>query len=137
MSVYRGRYIQRGQGIGSILSSLWKTVYPAVKSLLTGLSRSPITKKVIKAAKKSAIDAGLNIAADTLSGENVGASIKKNAGVMGVDVLDQLKSKPAKKRKNAKRKIVTPPTKLVKKTTIKRKKKMVQTEGDDIFDEYP
>jgi len=72
---HRGTIVQRGRGIGSILTSLFKGVVPAIKAFGKTLFSSPVTKAVAKTARDAAVDAGLNVAADVLEGRNVSSSI--------------------------------------------------------------
>jgi hypothetical protein len=94
MYIHRGRYLQRGRGVGSVLSSFFKTIFPFAKSVGRSVAKSPLTKKVLTSAKNSAIDAGLNIAADALSGENVGAAVKKGFKEGGKNVASVIRSRP-------------------------------------------
>lgn len=135
MEYHRGRYIQRGRGIGSLLSSFFRTVLPIVKSIGSSIIKSPITKEVLTVAKNSAIDAGLNIAADVLSGENVASSVREKANKVSKKVATALRSKPApaaieSTKKAQKRKAV----KVVKKKSAKKPRKTVKR--SDIYDMY-
>ena len=69
MLLFRGPYVQRGRGIGSVLSSLWSTVAPALSSLGRSIFGSPIGQDVKKAIAQSAIKTGMNVAADVISGD--------------------------------------------------------------------
>jgi hypothetical protein len=93
--LHRGPYvqrgdIQRGRGIGSTLSSMFKGVIPAMKLMGHKLLESPITQKILKTAKRSAIDAGLNVAKDTLQGKNLKESLKENVATAKKSVTDSL-----------------------------------------------
>lgn len=111
MLIHRGRYIQSGRGLGSIFSSLVRRVIPVVKSIGRSIISSPATKNIISSVKDSAINAGLNMASDVVSGENVKESFHKNLASVGENLGDSIKSelsnlkrksskvKPAKKRK--------------------------------------
>ena len=82
MSFHRGPYLQRGRGIGNIFSSILKRIIPAAKVLGKNFLSSPITKSVLREAKDSAINAGINIATDVMQGDNVGQTIHKNINKM-------------------------------------------------------
>lgn len=73
--------VMQGGGIGSIFSNIFRGVVPFVGKLL-GLGKraaqGPVGRAVVKAARKTAMDAGLNLASDVLKGENVKASLKQN-----------------------------------------------------------
>jgi hypothetical protein len=81
---------QRGRGLGSTLSSMFKGVVPALQFMGRKLLDSPITQKALKTAKKSAIEAGLNVATDTLQGRNFGESLKDNVSTAKKAVTDSL-----------------------------------------------
>lgn len=73
-------YHMHGAGIGSIFSSIYSSVVPLIKSALrigTRAATSRVGKKVIKGAKKAAIQAGLNVVGDALEGKNVIRSTKQ------------------------------------------------------------
>jgi len=63
-------YEMRGSGIGSIFSNIFRKIVPFAKSLF-GIGKKVVSsttgQQVLKAAKRTAIDAGLNIAHDTLN----------------------------------------------------------------------
>ena len=100
-------YHMRGSGIGSVFSSIFRTLVPIAKSIFgftTRAAASPIGQQVMRAAKRSAVKAGIDLAQDTLAGENVGKSIKKRAKQAGRQVLEDLeagrgRSKAAVKKK--------------------------------------
>ena len=75
-----GSYGRRGAGIGSIFSSLFSHLVPVVKTAL-GIGRralaSPAGQQLAKAAKRSAMQAGLNLVGNTLQGEDVATSAKR------------------------------------------------------------
>jgi hypothetical protein len=139
MEYHRGRYIQRGRGIGSILSSFFRTVFPIVKSIGSSILKSPVTKEVLSTAKNSAIDAGLNIAADALSGENVADSMAKHAGSASKKVGISLRPNTSSKARSST--TVKQPPKISQKrrsVTVKKKgyKKVRKTEKrSDIYDQ--
>ena len=112
---------QRGRGIGSIFSSIYRTVMPLVKRAIgTGskLLKSKAGQAVTKSVKKRAMKAGLNVVQDALHGENVIDSAKREIKSAGGAVLgDMLMG--AKKRKN-------PPTKRRGVRTGKRRKDIFQ-----------
>jgi hypothetical protein len=70
--------VQRGRGIGSTLSAMFKGVIPAAQMMGKQVLASPLTKTVLKAAKRSARDAGLQLATDVLQGKRVKESLKEN-----------------------------------------------------------
>lgn len=64
LPIFVGSRGQRGHGLGSMLSGLFRSAAPVVKSGLATLG-------------KSALKTGLNIARDVLDGEPVGQAAKK------------------------------------------------------------
>ena len=88
-------YHMRGSGIGGIFSSIFRTLVPIAKTIF-GIGKraasSPVGQQVLKAAKRSAVKAGLDIAQDALAGENVGKSIKKRAKQAGNQLLEDIES---------------------------------------------
>lgn len=98
---------QRGNGIGSIFSSLYNSVVPLVKSALgigSRVAKSQIGRQVAKSVKKRAMKAGLNVVNDALQGENVLKSTRREIKKAGGSVLsDVLAKKRGKKRPKANR----------------------------------
>ena len=90
--LHRGPYVQRGRGIGGVLSSMFKSVVPALQVFGKNLLASPTTQDILKTAKESSLQAGLNIAKDTLRGKNFGESFKENVSTAKKAVTDSLMS---------------------------------------------
>ena len=78
--VVYGSYGRRGAGIGSIFSSLFSRLVPIVKTAL-GVGRRALAsqagQQIAKAAKRSAMQAGLSVVGDALRGDNVAESAKR------------------------------------------------------------
>jgi hypothetical protein len=72
-------YSRQGDGLGNILSSLWRVAFPMIK---TG------AKKIGSAA----LDVATNVAADALQGKNIREAAKEHLTNKGVELLDQIKS---------------------------------------------
>lgn len=73
-------YRMRGAGVGSIFSTLYSTVKPLItKALTKGVkaSKGSTARGIMKDAKKTAMEAGLNVVSDALSGKNIGDSTKR------------------------------------------------------------
>ena len=131
-------YTMRGAGIGSFFSNLFKGLIPLASKLFrvgTKAARSEVGQRVLNATKRTALEAGLDIAHDTLKGKNLKQSAKHhlaNAGDKMLEVLDQElvrtrntrggrdvgKKGKAKPKKKKKVKTVTTLTKRKKKTKI-------------------
>ena len=93
VDLHRGRYIQRGRGVGSILVSLFRGLAPmlkagaktAVKSALRGSARTitkkgakKLAKRALSSVGKSAAKAGMNAAVTALEGGDVKAGAKRD-----------------------------------------------------------
>ena len=108
MIYHKGKLLQKGNGLGGIFSGLIKRFLPAVKVLGSKVLASPITKSIAESAKESAAKAGLQLAQDILSGENVKESLKRGIGTVGEDIFETTKKKlsgggkKGGKRKNTK-----------------------------------
>lgn len=72
--LHRGPYIQRGRGIGSSLTAMFKGVTPVLKLLGEKVRQSPVTKEILSAGKRAAID----VATDVLQGKKMKSSISEN-----------------------------------------------------------
>ena len=77
-SFHAGAYVQRGRGYGGTLWSLYTRLIPTLKSAGTKILESPVTQNILETAKNSAVNVGLNIAADTLGGQKVKKNLKRN-----------------------------------------------------------
>lgn len=129
MNFHRGKYLQRGRGIGSVLASFFNTVLPVAKSIGQSIINSPLTKQVLTTAKNSAIDAGLNIAADALSGENIGRTVKKNLAQAGENIGQTIRAPKRRAEPTPTKKLKKKRTPAPKKVVTKRRKKIA-----DIYD---
>ena len=129
MSYHRGPIIQRGKGLGSLLSSLFRKVVPAITSIGKSIIKSPVAKNVLSAAKDAAIDAGLNLASDVVSGKNLKSSLNENIGRARITIGDSLRPRQGKKRSTVKRARSTVSKQRGKKKNIKKRK------TQDIFDD--
>lgn len=78
--IYRGVYSQRGQGIGSVLGSIFRTLVPALSSGAKAIATSPTTKKVLTAVGKEALKTGSETIADIAKGKQVKEAVNANVG---------------------------------------------------------
>lgn len=139
MLVHRSnQYLMRGSGIGSIFSNIFKAIIPlATKAVNIGrkAATSSTGQKILKAAKRTAVDAGLDIANDVLKGENVKTSAKKNLKSVGSRFVDNAakefstggKKKKKKKKRAGVKKNIKKKSKSKKTTSVKKKKKRAST----------
>ena len=122
MKVHQSRDLyMRGAGIGNIFTNIFRGVLPLVKSLFgvgAKAIKSSAGQTIIREAKRSALKAGLNVAADALSGQNIPKSLKHNVKHAGRKVVKSL-SRPPPTKKSTKSKASG--KKRRKKTTISRR----------------
>ena len=100
----------RGSGIGSIFSNIFRGLVPFAQKLFHFGKRAAASEsgqRVMKAAKKSALRAGIDISHDALQGKNIKASAKKNLKHLGrhlaADVGHELR-RPKKRGRGGKKK---------------------------------
>lgn len=124
MSIYhhRGQLLHnghgpRGQGFGSIISSLFKTIIPVVGRLGKRFITSDIAKSAFKGVKDAAIEGGINLATDALRGDSIEASAKKNLAAARNKIADSVESSLQQKVQTLKRK-----NKPLNLTTAKRRR---------------
>lgn len=126
MLIHRSdQYLMRGSGIGSIFSNIFRGIIPlASKAVNIGrkVISSPTGQKIMKAAKRTAIDAGLDIATDVLQGKNVKEAAKSNLKTVGTRFLDNA-SKEFETAGGKKKKSSPPKPKKAKSTKGKKKTK--------------
>lgn len=141
-SVYAGGVYQKGHGIGSFLSGLFRCVFPLIKSgsavvgsellksgrnIISDISRSENPETVIKKRGKEAINNLSNLIGEKMFGSGYTVAKRKR-------IQSSSSSRGGKKAKPAKKK-------SVKKQTKKKKNKK-QTENTekrtkkDIFDNF-
>jgi len=82
--------VQRGRGIGNLLSSFFKSFIPSLKTLGGEISSTPVVQNVLKTVKDSAKDAGINLASDIVHGNNPVDSIKSNLDLAKKKILHTL-----------------------------------------------
>lgn len=135
----RKRNVQRGRGIGSILSSIFRKIAPFAKTILNIGKKAVATKpvqEVLRSAKSEALKTGVQIADDALQGKNIKESIRSNAQSAAKSVAQTAigeakkmlgdEPKPKKFGKTTKKRTVT--TGRSTKKTPKRRKKDVFSE---------
>lgn len=122
--VHRGQRFQQGAGIGGIFKNLIKYVVPIAKSVIKMFSKgavkavkSPVTKsiakKLLKQAKRGAIDTGVGLASSVVAGDNVkerfDADVSKARKRLGKAITTSHESskKNTKVKKGRKRKSVS------------------------------
>ncbi len=125
ITTYRGPIYQRGNGLGSIFSSLLRAITPIFKS--------NTVQKALKSVGNSALTTGLNIGTDLLQGRNFKESIKHRAGETGANLLESAAGElrqfsgsgyRKRKRKTTASKKIYKRRKITKKRKAKNKRKV-------------
>ena len=96
-------------GLGTIFSTIYRGLLPLAKGAVElGVrgAKSGVGKKVLRAAKRSALDAGLDITNEALRGENIGRAVKSRLSTVGNDFVSNVgrELKPKKKTPKSKTK---------------------------------
>ena len=100
---HRGVILQKGRGVGSVFSSLFRTLLPMGKavikstpSIIKSTARSPIGRKLKQSAKKLALDTAKNL----IETADIKKTLKKSVDDSKKEIADAFKSsKDSKKRK--------------------------------------
>ena len=128
----RGFYLQSGSGLGNFLGTAFKTIAPHVKAIGEKVIASPVVKDVLSTAKKSALDAGLQLAADTLKGKNKNLGEKLgNAKQQIADTIENSMSTSSSR----KRKVKSNSNKYYYRKRMRLNNRKSKTRHMDIFDE--
>ena len=102
MMYHSGLRFQRGRGIGSIFSSLFRGLAPLAKMGLSA-GKKFISSGIGKKLADTAIDAGkqglVNLTADALSGENIIESGKRQLSDVKEKLASTLRGSGRKRRK--------------------------------------
>ncbi len=88
----RGFYLQRGRGVGGVLSSLYSKLLPIAKDVGEKLLSSPEAISTIETVTGSAIDAGLNIILDKAASRNKGRIMKTNLTIAKNEMKEAVKT---------------------------------------------
>ena len=123
-NIYRGVYHQRGNGVGAILSGLFRLLTPFIRRGAKAALKSAPVKAALKSAKRSAVKTVGYAAKDILSGKSPKANAKLNlkeaqAGIERA-LLTSSSSRQKKRSKGIAPKQYSPSLKNVRK--VKRKK---------------
>ena len=100
---HRGVILQKGRGVGSVFSSLFRTLLPIGKavikstpSIIKSTARSRIGRKLKRSAKKLALDTAKNL----IETGDIKNTLKKSVDDSKKEIADAFKSsKDSKKRK--------------------------------------
>lgn len=77
-NLYKGVYLQKGAGIGAVLSSLFRVLVPFLKKGAKAAIKSAPVKRAFKSAKKAALVGATDIAKDVIGGRNPKTKAKLN-----------------------------------------------------------
>ena len=98
MNYHSGPRLQRGHGIGSLLSGLFRGIAPVVRNIV----RSPTVRKIGKQALNIARDSAIDIASDLIEGKTPAEAFNTQLESAQRDIASTLRSakkKPGRKRK--------------------------------------
>jgi hypothetical protein len=117
VQTYRGSAYQRGYGIGSIFSSIWKGITP--------LFQSSAVREAARSVGSKLLNTGLQVGSDLLQGQNLKDSAKSRFKQVGSELLDDMagslrQSGGGRKRRGRKKK------KSGSVTFLKNKKQMMK-----------
>lgn len=104
--IFEGKRLQRGRGIGSLFGSVFRSLVPLGKKVLT----SNVTKNIAKTAGKTLKNAAIDTAVDLLEGKNLKDSAKNSLDVTKRKLAQAIKDhakkgvKHTNKSKNVSRK---------------------------------
>ena len=79
--VYKGTGLQKGHGIGNIFSGLFR-------------SAAPMLKSAAKDIGQEALNCGVGLARDALSGDNIKTAAEKRGRMLGTNLLDTVSQPP-------------------------------------------
>jgi hypothetical protein len=123
--------VQRGSGIGSIFSNIFKKLIPLGAKLFNigrKAAKSTVGQHVIKAAKRTALQSGLDLANDVLDGKSLKSSLKSRLGEAPGKFAKEVR-KGGGGGKRSRKSSKTKKKKMTKKTGTKKKKKKKKTGG--------
>ena len=123
--VYKGTGLQKGHGIGNIFSGLFR-------------SAAPLLKSAAKAIGREALNFGVGLARDALSGDNIKTAAEKRGRMLGTNLLDTVSQpprQPTQKRKATVNQSPRRPTQKRKAVDDKRKQSGTRKKRrqEDIF----
>lgn len=98
--VYHGQYTQKGagyglqtgRGIGNFLGDMYRRAVPHMKTIGKKVVNSPVAQDVFKTAKKAAVEAGLQLAADTLRGRSAKNTLSEKVGKAKRDIASTIEN---------------------------------------------
>lgn len=124
------QYEMRGSGIGSIFSNIFRSIVPFAKRLFgfgKQVIQSSTGQQVLKAAKRTAVDAGLNIAHDTLNGVPLKKAAKKGLKKAKTDFAMNIDKELQGGKRKKKTTSIKSKSKTIKKSINERKNILVKS----------
>lgn len=101
-NIYKGVYLQRGSGIGSVLSLIFRALVPWVKRGASAIMKSKSVRQLAKKAGTTAIQSASKLATDVITGKSAkkSASVNLKQAKRGLqEALSKAIQPPVKKKK--------------------------------------
>ena len=98
-NIYRGVYHQKGNGVGSILSGLFRLLTPFIKRGAKAALRSQPVRRALKTAKRSAIKTATSAASDLIAGKNPKKNAQLNLKQAQLNIEKAITGAPPPKKK--------------------------------------
>ena len=148
MKFHRGPPIQRGAGLGSIFSGLWRALVPAAKGVaktLGNMATSSTAKSAGKFIGKQVSKAAIDTALEALDGKPVGAAAKQRLKTATRNILHATqynddeyrpKKRPVARQGQVRKRRVRQPVVRVKRRRIQRREPLFDDFEDIEDDEY-
>ena len=87
---YRGRYVQKGYGLGGIFRSVSKLFSPIARKIAT-VAKQPEVRKVLKTLGKSVADTGSELLISKFKGESVQPKLKEKITSSKKQIIESIK----------------------------------------------
>lgn len=100
-NIYKGVYLQRGSGFGTVLSGLFRFLVPFLKRGGKAALKSPAIRRALSSAKKSAVNVAGTAAMDVLKGKNPVPNAKVNVKTAKRNITQAILASPKKRQKKA------------------------------------
>ena len=114
---HSGRKIQRGKGIGSIFNSIFRTILPIGKKIVT----SATAKSLAKSVRDSLANAAINTVGDVIEGDNLKEAAQKRLNESRKQIGAVIKKRNIKSKQNYSPKLVRNPNKMKRYHLLSRK----------------
>lgn len=118
-NIYKGVYLQRGSGFGTVLSGLFRFLVPFLKKGTKAALKSAPVQRALSSAKKSAVSAAGNAALNMVSGKNPIPQAKQNLQTAKQDIAKALLVQPTPKSSPKTTKRAKPRNNTIRKKRVK------------------